>query len=169
MFKNLTLKKVLKEVLSTLFIVFVFANIISYFKSPTLKSTTLPLIQSVLISKDNFNSEDYKGKAMMIHVWATWCPVCKTEIGNINRVAKQYEVLSIASKSGSDDEINRFMHERDLEFRVINDHNAKLANSFSVTAYPTTFIYDKNGELVFSEVGYTSTIGLYLRMWWASL
>ena len=169
LFKNLTLKKILKEILSTLLIVFVFANIISYFKSPNLDSSALPLIERSLITSEQFSTKDYKGKALMVHIWATWCPVCKTEIGNIDTVAHYYDVITIASKSGSDEELKAFLKERGINFKVINDNDSSLAHDFSVGAYPTTFIYDKNGELAFSEVGYTSTIGLYLRMWWASL
>ncbi len=169
MFKNLTFKKIIKEILSTLILVVIFANIISYFKKPDLSSSALPQMEYILIDKQRFNTDEYKGKALMLHIWATWCPVCKTEIGNIDTIARSYDVISIASKSGSDEEIQSFMNERDLDFKVINDKDSEIAHGFSVAAYPTTFIYDKDGELVFSEVGYTSTLGLYLRLWWASL
>ena len=169
MFKNLTLKKALKEILSTLLIVFIFANIISYFKQPSLDSSALPILNSTLIDKTLYSTQQSKGKALMIHIWATWCPICKTEIGNIDTVARYYDVVTIASKSGSDQEIQSFLKERDLEFKVINDFDSTMAGDFKVAAYPTTFIYDTKGELAFAEVGYTSTLGLLARLWWASL
>ena len=52
---------------------------------------------------------------------------------------------------------------------MVNDKESLYAQDFKISGYPTTFIYDKDRKLVFSEVGYTSTLGLYLRMWWASL
>jgi len=61
------------------------------------------------------------------------------------------------------------MKEKNLDFRVVNDKSAFIANEFKIAAYPTTFIYDKDKNLVFSEVGFTSTLGLWLRMWWANL
>jgi len=52
---------------------------------------------------------------------------------------------------------------------VINDKNAFYANKYNIKVYPTTLIYDKNKNLIFSEVGYTSTFGLKIRLWWAGL
>jgi hypothetical protein len=51
---------------------------------------------------------------------------------------------------------------------VINDSSGFISSEFNIAAFPTTFIYDKEKNLVFSEVGYTSTLGLWLRMLWAS-
>ena len=168
-FKNLTPKKALKEIFSTLIIIFIMANIVSYFKSPTLESAQLPSIEKKLIDGSHYSTKEHKNKAVMIHIWATWCPVCKTEIGNIDTISNYFDVITIASKSGSDSDINSFLNERNLNFKVINDSDSSLAADFEVAAYPTTYIYDKNGKLSFTEVGYTSTLGLYLRLWWASL
>jgi predicted secreted protein len=53
-------------------------------------------------------------------------------------------------------------------FKVVNDEYGLLSTEFNVKAFPTTFIYDKNKNLKFTEVGYTSTFGLKLRLWWSS-
>ena len=50
----------------------------------------------------------------------------------------------------------------------VNDEYGLLSTEFNVKAFPTTFIYDKNKNLKFTEVGYTSTFGLKLRLWWSS-
>jgi hypothetical protein len=51
---------------------------------------------------------------------------------------------------------------------VVNDKDGYYAKKFNISGYPTTFIYDKNKNLSFSEVGYTSILGLRLRMWWSN-
>lgn len=78
-------------------------------------------------------------------------------------------MITIAVKSGSDSEIQNFLDKNHLDFRVINDKNGALSQQFKIGAYPTTFIYSQERELLFSDVGYTSTIGLWLRMWWAGI
>ncbi len=103
----------------------------------------------------------------MIHFWATWCPACKLEASNIENISKTYQVITVAVNSGSDAEINTFLKEKKLSYDVINDNEGKFASKFSISSFPTTFIYDKDGEIKFSEVGYTSTLGLRLRMWLA--
>jgi len=165
-FKKWNIKNIAKELLIMVVLVTIFANVISYFKSPDLPTGHLTKIDVSLIDTEHFSTESLKGQPVMIHFWATWCPVCKTEIGNIDRVAKDFPVLTVAVKSGSDAELQAFMKEHDLDFDVYNDSSG-LADDFKVQAFPTTYIFDSKGELAFTEVGYTSTLGLYLRMWWA--
>ena len=165
-FKKWNIKSILKELAIMVLLVTIAANVISYLKRPDLQTLQLPQIEALLIDGKPFSTDAYKGKPLLIHFWATWCPTCKAEAGNIERISKSFPVLSIAVKSGSDDELKAYMKERDLHFNVLND-TQDLSRDFSVQAFPTTFIFDSNGELAFTEVGYTSTIGLYLRMWWA--
>lgn len=157
----------IKEILIFIVVMTVIANVISLYKSSDLNKTEFGLNKSKLI--DNSIYEAGTNKAILVHFWATWCPTCKVEAANIDAVAKDYEVLTVAVKSGSDQKINEYLKEHDLNMKVLNDIDASIARSYNVAAYPTTFIYDKNGELLFTDVGYTSTLGLYLRMWWASL
>jgi len=90
------------------------------------------------------------------------------EASNIAFISKYFEVITIAVDSGSDLEIKNYLEEQNYDFLVVNDKYRELSKKFNVIGYPTTFIYNKDGTLVFSEVGYTSIIGLYVRMWWAS-
>ena len=75
--------------------------------------------------------------------------------------------MTIAVNSGDDEEIKKFMQSKEASFDVIHDRESKLAQNFYVEVFPTTFIYNAEGKLVFSEVGYTSTAGLVARMAWA--
>jgi thiol-disulfide isomerase/thioredoxin len=139
---------------------------ISYLKKPDIQSDVLPRINAALIDGRVFSTEAFKGKPLLIHFWATWCPACKAEAGNIETLSKYYNVLSVAVKSGSDTELKAYMRKRELTFSVLNDKDGSYTNTFAVRVFPTTFIYDPDGKLVFTEVGYTSTIGLLARMWW---
>jgi peroxiredoxin len=77
-------------------------------------------------------------------------------------------VITIAVKSGKNSELNKYMKENNLDFKVFNDKDGKIAKSFNIQAYPTTFVYNKERKPSFSDVGYTSTWGLKLRLWWAT-
>ncbi len=151
-------KDYLKEIIKSIVIITVVLNVYSYYQAQELNKEKLPL--------QNISLND---KPLMIHFWATWCPVCKIEAGNIQRVSKDYNVLTIASQSGTDEEIKKYLKENNVDFKFINDRDNSYAKQFNITVFPTTLIYDKDKNLVFSEVGYTSTFGLYLRMWWAGL
>ena len=156
------MKSIVKEIAIAGVTLFIFTNIISYLRKPEIASTSLPKLEVKLLDGTTYKTK--KGKPLVIHFWATWCPTCKLEASNIEAVSKAYDVLSIAVNSGTDAKIQAYMKDRDLTFRVVNDVEGTWAKQFHVEAYPTTFIYDANGELKFTEVGYTSTVGLLARL-----
>lgn len=160
--KKWKLQSIVKEIFIGAIILFVVSNMISYMRKPTLASNQLPRLDVQLLDGTQFVK--HEAKPIVIHFWATWCPTCKLEAPNIERISKTYEVLSIAVNSGEDAKIKAYMAERKLTFKVVNDKEGKWAEQFNVEVYPTTFIYDAKGELKFSEVGYTTTAGLLARL-----
>ena len=155
-----------KEILTFIVVLTILSNVISLYKSSDLSKDTLSIKTLELINDKQFNLQT--NKPILIHFWATWCPTCKLESDNIQTLSEHFEVLSIAVKSGSKNDLKIYMKEHNLNYRVYNDENAQIASKFNISVYPTTFIYNGEKKLVFSEVGYTSTFGLWLRMWWAS-
>ena len=161
--KKWSLKNIIKEIVTTLLILFVLSMVVNYVRKPEINENIYSYeLRDINNSKIDFKT--YKGKPLVVHFWATWCPVCKLEAGNIERLSKEYNVLTIAVNSGSDKELNSFMREDKLSYKVIHDKNGVLAQKFNIEVYPTTLIYNKEGELKFTEVGYSTTLGLKARL-----
>jgi thiol-disulfide isomerase/thioredoxin len=156
------LKSVSKEIVIGLIILFIASNVISYVRSPSLDSSDRPNMQLELIDKTIFNTN--LDKPLIIHFWAIWCPICKFEAPNIMKLSEKYEVITVAVDSGDDNAILDYLKEHNINYKVFNDKDKSLATRFKISAYPTTFIYNSKGELSFTEVGYTSTAGLFGRM-----
>lgn len=157
------LKKIIKECLKLALIMMIVMNVVSYFKSRNVDKSLLSIKDLPLLDGSNYSISG-KGKPILLHFWATWCGVCHLESGNIEKISQTYEVITIASRSQS---LKNYMEDNQLSFRVVDDRLGNYAAAFNISAFPTTLIYDGEGKLRFSEVGYTSTVGLYLRMWWA--
>jgi hypothetical protein len=104
----------------------------------------------------------------MVHTFATWCGVCRAEEGNVDNVARSVRVISIASRSGSANEVRAYMRERELDYPVVLDADGTLARRLGVRAFPTSFFVDTRGDIVTREVGYTTELGLRFRMWLAT-
>lgn len=158
-------KKYIKEIALFIIILTVAANVVSFYKSMDLNKQKLQNMSITLLDGTNYTHPD--DKPLIVHFWATWCPTCKIEASNIQSISKDYEVLSVVVNSGENEEIEDYMDKNGFDFRVYSDANGFLAKEFNIAAYPTTFIYDKEKNLIFSEVGFTSTLGLYIRAWYA--
>lgn len=105
------------------------------------------------------------GKPVVIHVWATWCGVCKVEEPNVKALADDARVISIASMSGHPSLVARYVREHGLPYEVLSDPNGDLAHALGVSAFPTTLFVNADGVVVAREVGYVTTLGLRARWW----
>lgn len=156
------IKKYLKEAILLVVFLTIAMNGLSYYKSLDLNKEKLDIESFTLLDGSEYKLS--KDKPLVIHFWATWCPICKVEAPNIQKLSENFEVITIAVQSGTKKEIQNYLDEQKLKFKVINDEDGFYSQKFNIKAFPTTFIYNKNRDLKFSEVGYTSTIGLYARV-----
>ena len=108
------------------------------------------------------------GKPVLVAFWATWCGVCKAEHGNLEAIANDQPLFAVATNSGSDAEIQRYLVERGHHLPTINDPDGQLAAAWKVSGLPTHFIVDGRGNVRFRVVGYATEWGLRARLWWAS-
>lgn len=154
-----------KEILLFLIFITIFANALSLYRSNNLNQEPIDINSFHLIDGSSYMLTDEK--PILLHFWATWCPTCKAEAGNIETISKYFDVITIATKSGDNDDIQNYLESRNLTFKVVNDDDGSLAEKFNISIFPTTIIYDKNREIFYSDVGYTTTLGLWLRMWFA--
>lgn len=104
------------------------------------------------------------GKPVLVAFWATWCPVCKAEDGNIEAISHDRPVLSVAMQS---EQVAQHMKERGLTFPAINDPDGLIASTWKVNGVPAHFVVDGAGEVRFRVVGYTTEWGLRARLFWA--
>jgi len=163
MSKKWSIKWITKETLWVLFMFFVMSLVVNYIRKPDIQATIYDLELSD-ISGNRLDMKHYEGKPLVVHFWATWCPTCRLEATNIDALSKKYNLISIAVTSGSNEKLKSFMKENELTYTVINDTQGMLSRAFGIKAYPTTLIYNKDGTLKFTEVGYSTTLGLEARI-----
>ncbi len=133
-----------------------------------LSSGIVPSFNSKTLSGTSVSS--HSNEPTLIHFWATWCGICQFENDNIQSISRDYRVLNIAMQSGSDTDLQAYAQEHDMRTdNIINDNSGFLAKLLGVKATPTSFFISKDNQIKFSEVGYVSTLGYQLRLWWTSL
>ncbi len=111
----------------------------------------------------------FAGRPVLVHFWATWCPICRAEQGSIDALARTAPVITVAMQSGDRAAVARHLRKEALHFPVLNDPDGVLAAQWGVRAVPASFIVDGAGQIRFVEVGYTTGAGLRLRLWLAGL
>jgi cytochrome c biogenesis protein CcmG, thiol:disulfide interchange protein DsbE len=94
---------------------------------------------------------DHEGKVVVLNVWASWCPPCRSEMPLLqrthNRIASQDAlVLGIDSQDASDDAM-RFLRENKITFPSLRDRDGEYAGDLGVAALPETFLIDRQGRI----------------------
>lgn len=108
-------------------------------------------------------------KPVLVHFWATWCPVCRKEHGLIEALAKDdFDIITVSMQSGDNGTVQKFMAEHGLSFPVLNDEDGKLSKIWGVVGVPVSFFVDTDGKVRYFKFGYLTEIGFRLRFWLAA-
>ena len=113
----------------------------------------------------------YKGRAVLINFWATWCGPCKIETPWLIELRNQYaargfEVLGVSTDdidrgdpqklSDEKKEIAQFVEEMHIPYPVLIDGDSLSKPYGGLDAMPTSFFVDRNGTVVAAQMGLTS-------------
>lgn len=128
-----------------------------------------PAIAAATLSGTPVDPQSLGGEPALIYFWASWCPVCQAEQGAIDALAADYRVIGVAMQSGSDDDVRRFIADQGITFDTVNDPDALVARRYGVKGVPAAFVLDPAGNVHFVTRGYTTGLGLRLRLWLAGL
>lgn len=103
--------------------------------------------------------EDYKGKTIFLNFWATWCPPCRAEMPDIQKLYEEYStegeealiILGVAApgigNETTEEGVARFMEENGYTYPVLMDTSGELTMKYGISAYPTTFMIDRDGNV----------------------
>lgn len=121
----------------------------------------LPAIDFIL--KDQYGNthslSDYKGKTIFLNFWATWCPPCRAEMPDIQKIYETYDtegddaliVLGVAGpgygNEKSEEGIKEFLDENGYTYPVLMDTTGELFSAYGIYSYPTTFMIDRDGNV----------------------
>ena len=112
-----------------------------------------------IFGKDEISLKKYAGKLVLLNFWATWCPPCKMEIPDLvvlqTRYKEQFVIIGV-SVDQDVETVKTFYRENKLNYPVIMASAGLLESYGGITAIPTSFLVNKNGDAVSKIVGYRS-------------
>jgi peroxiredoxin len=124
-----------------------------------------PPLQASTLEGTNIDLDNHDDWPLLIHFWATWCPMCRLEASTIDELSQSYAVVSVAMQSGQAHEVAKYLQRHGLAFSTINDPKGQISSAWRVKGVPTSFIIDKDRSIRFTTVGYTPGFTLRLRLW----
>lgn len=97
------------------------------------------------------NLSDYKGTYVMVNFWTTWCKYCVQEMPDLVAFQEKYkDELKIIAVNVAEDQktVEAFLKKNDIDLTIAMDSEGKIAESYYVNSYPTTFFIDRAGKIV---------------------
>ncbi len=101
---------------------------------------------------------DYRGKVVMVHFWATWCPPCVEELPALERMyrslaGKDFELLAVSVDEGGAEAVASFLQRNRLTLPVLLDPGGSVAKSYGTFKFPETYLLDRSGIVRYKVIG----------------
>ncbi len=108
-------------------------------------------IEGKTIDAEEVNLTNYKGKVVLVDFWGTWCGPCVASLPKLTELHSKYqtkgfEILGVAADEV--DSLTPFLSKKPLAWKNIVDGETQIATKYSITAFPTTLLVDKQGKHV---------------------
>jgi len=105
------------------------------------------------LTGQSIDTDEFEGKVVFINFWATWCGPCIQEMPSIDKAQALMtgkNVVFLLASNEDPEQIERFSKKHDYSFLYVQLNNME---ELKIPALPTTFIFDAEGRLKFSETG----------------
>ena len=136
---------------------------------PIITGSEAPDFTATNMGGERVNLSDYRGRVVLVNIWATWCAPCREEMPSMQRLYEalsdtDFEILavSIDAQAGQDDAFGRpggdlqaFAQEMGLTFPILHDPEGRIERTYQTTGVPETFLIGRDGVIYKKVAGGT--------------
>ena len=103
--------------------------------------------------------DDYRGKVVLLNIWATWCGPCIVEMPTLEALHREFKDTDLRVVAVSIDQpqtehaIRDFVKELGLTFDVLHDPEGDITRAYQATGYPETFVIGRDGVIRKKVIG----------------
>ena len=129
--------------------------IFNYFKTPVV----MPELNFVNGKNRALNLESFRGKVILLNIWATWCGPCREEMPALDRLqvtlgSADFEVVALAIDVGQINIIEDFYEQLGLNsLAIYHDSTGSASFKLNVNGIPATYLIDREGKGLGGVVG----------------
>lgn len=117
-----------------------------------------PPIQLNFESGEALSIQSFRGKVLILNVWATWCPPCRREMPGLEQLSRELDPKKFAVIGISTDEdaylAQEFIGQNQITFANFLDQDGRIAKALGLQVYPETFVVAADGVLLERHAGY---------------
>ncbi len=96
--------------------------------------------------------DDFGGKLLVLHFWATWCPPCVTEFPSLSAFQKEFADRGVVVLGVSVDQNAKayrdFLSRMKVSFATARDPEARISTEYGTFQFPETYIIDRDGKVL---------------------
>ena len=121
---------------------------------PVSVGSTAPDFRAKVLGSSEYRTlADYKGKPVLLNIWATWCEPCKQEIPSLEKLYRAYgdsglKMVAVSIDDAvSEDSIQRYAKNFRMTFDILHDPSHAIERVYQTTGYPETFVIGPEGTI----------------------
>lgn len=123
----------------------------------------LPQVRLATLNAAPTTLDQYRGKPLVVNLWATWCPPCQREMPALERAERDYPGVTFLMVNQGENAplVESFLRHKNLQFRhVLLDHQSAVLDAVRSRGLPTTLFFDSDGRLLEAHMGEISSARL---------
>jgi peroxiredoxin len=102
-----------------------------------------------------YNLDALRGKVVLLNFWATWCPPCRREMPDMEKLFQRFSQKGLVVLAVSDEKretVEGFLKKEAYTFPVLLDPERKVNTAFGIEGIPNSFLFDRQGKLVAQSI-----------------
>lgn len=135
------------------------------------KGNIAPDFELELITGESIKLSDFRGEKVMLNFWATWCPPCREEMPDMQKLHENEDIKILAvnlfDQEFNKEEVEVFLKEYDIGFDILLDKDTSVSMTYEINPIPTTFLINSDGKIhnvAYGALSYEKMLEEYKKM-----
>ncbi len=130
------------------------------------KGDNAPIFQTTDINNNAIDLQKLIGRVIVLNFWFIGCEPCRKEMPELKTITQSYtnadEIVFLSIALDTDVALRKFILTHDFGF-IVGKMNKEITDKYAIHSFPTNFVIDKNGTVIYGKSGYSGSLGSLKR------